>query len=98
MSKVDKQQNVVDMIKTLGAMRDEIKDKNLEKDYARFLHVFITSSVSLVNLMQVVDTKISNAKLSKSTTADGMTNQATSNFWTKVRNVILETYNKNKEK
>ena len=94
----DKQQNVTDMIKDLGKMHKELEDKVLAEDFIRFLHVFITASIPLVNLLQVVDTKISNTKLSKNTTANGMTNKATENFWTKVRDRILETYNKNKEK
>jgi len=92
----DKQQNVVNMIKTLGQMGNEITDKTLSADFSRFLTVFITSSTSLVNLMQVVDKKISNAKLSKNTTADGMTNKATADFWVKVRDIIMKVYELNR--
>ena len=89
-------QNVVDMIKDLGKMHEELKDKTLAQEFIRFLHTFITASISLGDLMKVVDSKISGAKLSKHTTADGMTSKAIGSFWETVQTRIMTTYEKNK--
>lgn len=95
----DKQKNVADMMTSLRNLATDLKDDpKLEADFVRFIHVFIMSTIDFEALIRVIDNKIQNARLSKNTTANGLTNKATANFWNKVRDVIFETYKKNKEK
>ena len=93
----DKIANISEMIKQLVLLEKDIPiGTELYRDYGRFL-MLVKAQVSLINILERVQKHIDNTKLSKNTTANGLTSKATQNFWVKVKDIIMDTYNKNKE-
>lgn len=100
-AKQQKQVNVQEMLKTLGTLfREANLDSKLKQQYAEFIFKLTRADGKqppLLSLLKQIEINIQDAKKSANTSAEGLTNKAIVNFWTKVKTVIVETYTKNKE-
>jgi hypothetical protein len=100
MSKEEKKVNVQIMLKTLGTLLNQITDSKMKQDYSAFLFLLTRAdgkAPSFEKILEIIDTRIKESKMSKNTTT-GATNKSEESLWVKVRDIMVDTYNKNKGK
>jgi hypothetical protein len=100
LTKAEKQVNVQIMLKSLGVLFNQITDSKVKQDYSALIFLLTRAdgkAPPFEKILEIIDKHIKDTKLSKNTTT-GATNKSEESFWTTVRTILIDTYNKNKGK
>jgi len=96
MAPIDKQKNVVSMIKTFGEMLRDMPDGDLKQEFSAFLHQLTFGNKSLTDMLDWTENKIAQASTVQH--QDLQTNaKATKKFWEDIQDIIIQTYKENKD-
>lgn len=96
MAPTNKQQNVVNMIKTFVELSKEIPDGKLKDEFKSFIYRLTLGNMSLPKMLDWIEGKIQDASTIKH--QDLQTNaKATKKFWENIQDMIINTYKENKE-
>jgi hypothetical protein len=96
MAPTNKQENVVAMIKSFGEMLRDMPDGVLKKNFSAFVYQLTFGNKSLPEMLEMLDTKIGEASTSSHQDLD-VNAKSTVKFWKNIYDMLLRTYNANKE-
>lgn len=96
MTNDSKIENVKNMIKKFGEVLREMPDSKLREEFNAFVYSLTFGSKSLPDMLEFLEKKISGA--SSTIHQDLKTNaKATVKFWNQVKDVLVKTYQENKD-
>ena len=92
MDKKEKQKIVQDMMKDLVLLTQSLPDKTIKRDMYSLVYSMVQGHITLVTLLTVIDTHITDETLVKNTDITAMNSSATIKVWETARDIIVEAY------